>query len=214
MYKTILFDLDGTLTDPGIGITNSAAYALKKFDIPVPERRELYRFIGPPLRDSFMEFYGFSRKKADLAIEYYREYYRDAGIFENKVYPGIPKLLKSLKDEGKHLIVATSKPELFSRQIINHFDLAGFFDDICGSDMAEIRVQKADIITYALNRSKSENLSDCVMIGDRKHDILGASAVGIHSIGVLYGYGTREELTAAGAEKIAKTVDELNGILE
>ena len=128
MYDTVLFDLDGTLTDPGIGITNSVIYALAKLGIAVEDRALLYKFIGPPLYQSFMEFYGFDREQAEEAVTNYREYYKEKGIFENKVYEEIPELLESLKAEGKVLLIATSKPEPFAKQIAEHFGMAKYFD--------------------------------------------------------------------------------------
>lgn len=213
MYDVILFDLDGTLTDPGEGITNSVAHALEKFRIPVPERRELYKFIGPPLYESFMEFYGLDREKALLAVEYYREYYRDRGIWENEVYAGIPALLEQLKAAGKRLALATSKPEEFALQILEHFDLMPYFDLVAGSTMDSSRVKKADVITYALSALNLEAGPSVIMVGDREHDVLGAREAGLDCIGVLFGYGDVPELQSAGAAHIAATVEELARLL-
>jgi len=204
MYKNILFDLDGTLTDPGIGITNSVAYALKAFGIECGDRRELYRFIGPPLHDSFMEYYGMDKAKAMKAVEKYREYFRTKGIYENEVYPGIRELLDNLKTTGKRLILATSKPEEFANIILEHFELAGYFDFTAGATMDGLRSKKGDVIAYALKKSDIDALSETVMIGDKKQDIIGAQQNGIDSIGVLYGYGDINELTTAGATYIAE----------
>lgn len=213
MYDVILFDLDGTLTDPGEGITNSVAHALEKFHIPVPERRELYKFIGPPLYQSFMEFYGLDREQALLAVDYYREYYRDRGIWENEVYTGIPALLEQLKAAGKRLALATSKPEEFALQILEHFELMPYFDLVAGSTMDSARVKKADVISYALEALKLEPGPSIVMVGDREHDVLGAREAGLDCIGVLFGYGDAPELQSAGAAHIAATVEELAGLL-
>ena len=209
MFENILFDLDGTLTDPGIGITNSVMHALEKHGITVSDRRELYRFIGPPLKDSFMQFYGFTEAEAFKAIEEYREYFRPCGIYENEVYPGIPAHLETLKKNGKRLILATSKPDAFSLEIMRHFGLYDYFDFFSCASMNEKKVTKAEIIQYALDTLGITDLSTCLMVGDREHDILGAKACGIRSLGVLYGYGSREELTLAGADFIAKTVEEI-----
>ena len=209
MYDWIFFDLDGTLTDPGEGITNSVAYALKKEGIEPPTRQELYRFIGPPLVESFMKFYGFSEERAHRAVEEYREYFRDQGIFENRVYDGVPALLASLREKGKKLVLATSKPEPFAIRILEHFDLDGAFTFVAGALMDETRTAKSDVISYAL---KSCGISDprrVLMVGDRLHDIKGAKACGLDSVGVLFGYGSREELTKAGATYLAKTVQEI-----
>ncbi len=210
MYQYILFDLDGTLTDPGLGITNSVMHALKRFQIEAPDRKALYPFIGPPLQDSFAKYYGFSEEQAQLAISYYREYFSTKGLFENRVYDGIPALLAELKAMGKRLIVATSKPELFSVRILKHFDLYDAFDFVAGATMDNTtRYRKADVIAYALKSCRIADRSAAVMIGDREHDILGARQRGLDSIGVAYGYGSREELQAAGATHIAETVEEI-----
>lgn len=213
MYDVILFDLDGTLTDPGEGITNSVAHALKKLGIPVPERRALYKFIGPPLYQSFMDFYGLDRQKALEAVEFYREYYRDRGIWENEVYAGIPELLARLKGAGKRLLVATSKPENFALQILEHFDLRQYFDRVAGSTLDSSRVEKADVIRYALEQEGIAPGPSVVMVGDREHDVLGARKAGLDCIGVLFGYGDAPELQKAGAARIAATVEELAGLL-
>ena len=213
MYDVILFDLDGTLTDPGEGITNSVAHALKRLGIPVPERRALYKFIGPPLYASFMDFYGLDRQKALEAVEFYREYYRDRGIWENEVYAGIPELLAKLKGAGKRLLVATSKPENFALQILEHFDLRQYFDRVAGSTMDSSRVEKADVIRYALEQEDISPSPAVVMVGDREHDVLGARKAGLDCIGVLFGYGDAPELQKAGAARIAATVEELAGLL-
>ncbi len=212
-FQTILFDLDGTLTDPGIGITNSVMHALKKYGITVTDRRELYCFIGPPLRESFIRCYGFTDDEAKQAIEYYREYFRETGIFENTVYEGIDALLAALEDRGKTLILATSKPEVFAERILEHFDLAKYFSFIGGSDLDGTRINKDDVIRYALKMGGVTDLSNAVMVGDREHDILGAKKVGTASVGVLFGYGSRGELEAAGADNIATTVADLRKIL-
>lgn len=215
-YKNILFDLDGTLTDPGIGITNSVAYALKKYNIQVGDRSELYKFIGPPLHESFEHYYGFLEEEAFKAVDYYREYYSDKGIFENRVYEGIPQLLKDLKDAGKTLVVATSKPEVFAKQILEHFGLDSYFDYVAGSNLDGSRTKKEEVIRYALdscNIFTKEQMAETIMIGDRKHDVLGAGKVSIDSIGVLFGYGDKEELEEAGATYIAETVKMLSSLL-
>lgn len=208
-YNTILFDLDGTLTDPGLGITNSVWHALKKYNIAVEDREELYCFIGPPLIDSFVKYYGFTEEQAREAVGYYREYFTDKGMFENVAYDGVEELLKELKEAGKRLIVATSKPEIFAKQILIHFGLAQYFDFIAGSNLDETRVKKAEVIAYALDSCKITELSEAVMVGDREHDVIGAKTVGIDCIGVLYGYGSREELEQAGADMIAGTVEDI-----
>ena len=214
MYQIVLFDLDGTLTDPGLGITNSVMHALKKWGIEVKERESLYRFIGPPLQDSFMQYYGFSAEDAETSVAYYREYFREKGLYENEVYPGVEKLLTDLKAAGKTLAVATSKPEEFAIRILKHFGLDGYFDVIAGATMDSSRSKKADVIAYCLERLGVTELSRVVMVGDREHDIIGAKKVGVDTIGVLVGYGSREELEAAGATHIAETIpDVLKAVL-
>lgn len=204
MYKYILFDLDGTLTDPGLGITNSVMYALKKFNIDVEERASLYKFIGPPLMDSFKMFYGFSEEDSELGVKYYREYFKERGLYENEVYDGIEELLKALKDQNKSLIIATSKPEEFAVEIVKHFHLDQYFDFVAGATMDSSRSKKADVIEYAIKNCNITDLSSAIMIGDREHDILGAKQVGLDSIGVLFGYGNYSELEAAGATHIVE----------
>ena len=218
MYDLILFDLDGTLTDPGKGITNSVAYALAKRGITVTDRSELYSFIGPPLKDSFMAYYGFTPEEADAAIVDYREYFRDRGIFENEVYEGVERLLQDLKAHGRVVALATSKPEEFARRILVHFGLDGYFDLIAGATMDSSRSKKADVIAYALGTLETEkgvtvNKSTTVMVGDRRQDIDGARQNGLDSIGVLFGYGDRDELETAGATHIAATVGDILPII-
>lgn len=212
MYKTVLFDLDGTLTDPGLGITNSVAYALKKYGIEVEDRKKLYSFIGPPLNDSFKKYYGFSDEKAMEAIWCYREYFADKGLYENEVYDGIEQLLQRIKNSGRKIVLATSKPEEFAVRILEHFDLMKYFDVVAGASMDEKRNKKGDVIKYAME--KGGFTSDCaVMIGDREHDIFGANENGLDTIGVLYGYGSREELEKAGAMHIAGSVSDIFELL-
>ena len=212
-YKYALFDLDGTLTDPGEGITRSVQYALAKFGIVVEDRRELYCFIGPPLHESFEVYYGFSRKDAMLAVDYYREYYADKGIFENLVYKGIPEALAAIKARGVKISLATSKPEGYAKQILEHFALDGYFDAVAGSNMDGTRTKKAEVVERALMLLGNPDVRDCVMIGDREHDVLGGAAHGMDTVGVLYGYGNREELEHAGATHIAATPEEIACII-
>ena len=213
MYNTILFDLDGTLTDSKPGIINSIEYALKKYDIEMENKADLRKFLGPPLKESFKQFCGFSEEKAEQAVEFYREYFRERGIFENNVYQGIVELLEALKAQNKKLIVATSKPEPFTYRILEHFDLLKYFDFVAGSNMDNTRCKKDEVIAHALNSCGITDLQSVVMIGDREHDIIGANKVGIASIGVLYGYGDLQELEAAGASYIAKNTSEIYEIV-
>lgn len=212
-YQNLLFDLDGTLTDPGLGITNSVAYALNKFGITVSDRSALFSFIGPPLIESFMRFYSFSREDAERAVVYYREYFSEIGIFENTPYEGIHSTLEQLRSSGKRLFVATSKPEVYARRITDHFSLTPYFEYIAGASFDETRSEKWDVIRYALDTCELRDKSRTVMIGDRKHDMLGAQKTGLDAIGVLWGYGDREELASAGATHIVETQDALTALL-
>lgn len=209
----ILFDLDGTLTDPMIGITKSVQYALNHYGITENSLEKLTPFIGPPLKDSFMKYYGFPEDQARDAIQVYREYFAVKGIFENEVLPGIPEMLGNLKRNGRTLLVATSKPELFARKILEHFELASFFDFVGGADMEETRVKKGDVIRYTAGHVPGFVRERAVMIGDREHDIQGAKECGIQSIGVLMGYGSRQELEDAGADFIVRDAKELEKLL-
>ena len=212
MYNTVLFDLDGTLTDPVLGITNSVAYALEKYGITVEDKNTLCTFIGPPLNDSFKKYYGFSDEKAMEAIWCYREYFQDKGIFENEVYEGIREMLEKIKQSGRKIVLATSKPELFALRILEHFDLMKYFDVVAGASMDEKRNKKGDVISYALEKG-GFSAQGTVMIGDREHDIFGAKENGLDSIGVLYGYGSKEELCSAGADYIAESVEDILSFL-
>ena len=203
-YSYCLFDLDGTLTDPGIGITNSVMHALKKYGIEVEDRRELYSFIGPPLVDSFMKYYGFSEEQASQAVEFYREYFRPTGIFENTVYEGIREMLGELKDRDVTVAMATSKPYEFAVRILEHFDLSRYFDYVGGATMDGRISRKADVIAHLLDEIGEVDRASVLMIGDRENDIEGAQENGLKSLGVLWGYGSYEELTSAGADYLAK----------
>ncbi|MBR4086881.1 MAG: HAD-IA family hydrolase, partial [Clostridia bacterium] len=172
-YKNILFDLDGTLTDPALGIKNSIRYALNKQNRPVLNDENLNAFIGPPLIDTFMKFCDVTRKEAESLVADYREYFRSKGMFENKVYPMIPEMLTALKKDGCSLFVATSKPEPFAKTILEHFDLAKYFDFIGGSTLQETRTTKTEVIEYVLKENQL-NVKDCLMVGDRCYDIEGA----------------------------------------
>lgn len=210
MYTTYLFDLDGTLTDPKEGIVNSVLYALKKVGIEELHISELDSFIGPPIQQSFVERYNMNEGEVERAVFYFREYLKQSGLLENHVYDGIPNLLKQLKDTGNHLFIATSKPTVFAEQVIEHFQLTNYFEDIIGSNLDGTRIKKEEIIAHILQTNEELNKEEIVMIGDRKHDIIGANQNGIASIGVLYGYGSETELTGVGATHIANDVKELH----
>ena len=207
MKRYILFDLDGTLTDPKEGITKSVQYALAKLGIE-EDSNNLTKFIGPPLKESFSVFYGFDREKAEKAVKFYRERYADVGIFENKVIEDIPQLLKSLKEAGKVLAVATSKPTKFAKAICDKYDLSQYFDLILGSELDGTRSNKDEVIKEVLNRLGSSK-EETIMIGDRRHDIIGAKKCDIASVGVEFGYAEEGELQKAGADYIVKKPSEL-----
>ena len=208
-YKYILIDLDGTISDPKIGITKSVAYALNYFKIETEDLNSLCKFIGPPLKDSFIEYYGFNNEEADLAVAKYREYFSVTGIYENTLYSGIEDLIQGLKSQQKVLVVATSKPTVYATKILEHFNLLQYFDFVSGSELNGVRTKKSEVIEFALEQINVNDLHNVIMIGDREHDIIGAAKVGIDSIGVLFGYGNREELERAGANFIVGSVKEL-----
>jgi len=212
MMRTILFDLDGTLTDPKEGITRSVQYALSRFGIEVADLDRLEPFIGPPLKHSFMDLYSLSEEQALQGIEWYREYFRDRGIFENRVYEGIPEMLDELSTRGFSLAVATSKPTLFAGQILDHFGLSRFFRYVAGSNMDLSRSDKGEVIAHALEELACSE-GNALMVGDREHDIIGAKKNGIPSVGVLYGYGGPEEIARADPTYTAPTVGGLSGLL-
>jgi phosphoglycolate phosphatase len=199
----IFFDLDGTLTDPKPGITGSIQYALQKLDRPVPSQDELIWCIGPPLRASFVTMLG-GESQADLAVSFYRERFADVGLYENRVYPDIRDVLATLGQSRRRMFVATSKPRIFAERIIDHFGLTGHFERVFGSELDGTRVHKTDLLAYALEET-GVNPSQAVMIGDRSHDVIGAKNNGIGAIGVLYGYGSKEELIEAGASHVCAT---------
>ncbi len=212
-FHYLLFDLDGTLTDPKPGITGCVAYALESYGIHVNDLDTLTCFIGPPLIDSFMEYYGFSREQAEAACAKYRERFSVTGLYENRVYDGIEELLQELKQCGYQLLIATSKPHIYARKILEYFHMDQYFDFIAGSELDGTRNKKGDVIAYALKECHITDLSKVLMIGDRKHDIIGAKENNIACLGVLFGYGDRAEHEAAGADYIVKSVKELRDFL-
>lgn len=211
MAKAVFFDLDGTLTDSGEGIINCATLALEHFGLPVPSRKEMRVFVGPPLRDTFQKF-GVRADQVDEAVTVYRSRYTTVGKFENFPYPGIEQLLKKLKAEGFRLYVATSKPETMSVEILEHFGLAPYFEIICGSTMDGVRDAKSAVIAYLLEQTGTD--TDPVMVGDTVFDVTGAAAHGIPTIGVSWGYGNTADMEQAGAKAIAHTVEELYALLQ
>ncbi len=212
-WKNVLFDLDGTLTDPAEGITNALMHAQRRLGMEVSPREALYVFIGPPLIETFMGEWSLTRAESEQALLYYREYFIDRGIFENVPYEGIGSCLADLQAAGLRLFVATSKPEPLSLRILEHFDLLQYFEAVAGSTMDEQRTKKGEVIAYALDTYHLDP-SETVMVGDRKHDVLGARENGLPCIGVLYGYGSRAELTEAGAAALAADLGELSALLK
>jgi phosphoglycolate phosphatase len=209
-YDVILFDLDGTLTDSGLGVANGVLYALEEMKFEKPDVQLLKKYLGPPLWTSFADYAGMSQDQTIEAVKLYREYYNETGAYENSVYPGIPELLKRLTQAGKTVAVATSKVDYAAVKILQHFNLDHHFDVIAGSDeTGELRGTKAKVIAHALHELRMCDGTSVVMIGDREHDILGAKEHHIPGIGVLYGYGDRAELAAAGAVSIVADVAEL-----
>lgn len=212
-YTHILFDLDGTLTDPKEGICTSVQYALRHFGIDEPDIEKLTPFIGPPLKDSFMNFYGFSEQQAEEGIAKYREWFAPKGIFQNKVYPGIPDLLAKLQKNGKVLAVASSKPQVFVERILEYFQLREYFSVVTGSELDGTRGSKEEVICEALRRLGEPDRTRTVMVGDRKFDILGGKEYGLVTAGVSFGYAKEGELPESGADYIADTVEQLGELL-
>ncbi len=214
-YRHYLFDLDGTLTDPREGITRCVQYALRHFGILVEDRRTLYPFIGPPLVPSFMEFYDLSKEQAEEALAVYRSRFSTKGWAENEVLAGIPEMLSTLRKQGKELHVASSKPEIFVLRILEHFGLKEYFSIIAGSDMEGKRTEKADVIREVIRRGNfsQDRLQEVVMVGDRKHDVIGARLCGIDSVGVYTGFAGENELEEAGADYVCHGIGELTALL-
>lgn len=216
MKKYILFDLDGTLTDPREGITACVQYALKDFGIEEPDQEKLEPFIGPPLKDSFMKYYNMTEEQAERAIAKYRERFQDTGIFENELYGGIHDLLRSLKNGGMHLAVASSKPTVYVERILKHFKIDKYFEVVVGSELDGTRVEKPQVLQEVFLRFFPDHMipyDQFCMVGDRKYDIDGARTFRVESIGVTYGYGSREELEEAKADHIVESVTELKKLL-
>ena len=212
MYKAILFDLDGTLTESGEGITKCVQYALEKIGKPEEDLKKLEVFVGPPLLQQFMKYADIDEETAEKAVKYYRERYSSTGIFENRPYPGVETMLSELKSKGYRLAVASSKPEYYVTQILDYFQLTDYFEEIVGSEMNGNRTSKSEVIEEALRRlGMSEKRAQVLMIGDKEHDVLGARKAGLQCVAVSYGYGSQEELEQAEPLKI---VDSTEGVLD
>jgi len=204
-YKYVLFDLDGTITDPKEGITKSVQIALRHLGIEVEDRDTLCPFIGPPLAQCFSDMFGLDDEQQDIAIAKYRENYSDKGMFECELYDGIKEMLAALKERGHTVILATSKPTVFAKPILEHYGVLEYFDYVSGSALVDKREDKSDIIRHAIEAMNITDIENAVMIGDRKYDAIGAKANGMDIIGVLYGYGGEEELSAHGVTTFAST---------
>lgn len=216
MKNYLLFDLDGTLTDPKVGICTCVQYALASFGIDEPDIDKLTPFIGPPLKDSFMQFYSMDEQQAESAVAKYRERFQDTGLFENELYDGIPKMLETLNSKGMYLAVASSKPTVFVERILEHFQIKKYFKVIVGSELDGTRVNKDEVVDEALRRlfgDKPIEKEKVYMIGDRRFDVEGARAMGVESVGVTYGYGDMDELREAKADYIVRSVEELQSFL-
>lgn len=214
-YKYIVFDLDGTLSDPYVGITNSVKYSMKKMGREIPDGFDLSLFIGPPLYFSFEEFFCMSKEDSAVAVDFFREYYNEKGLYENVIYDGISSLLQSIKDGGGVALVGTSKPQIFAERVLHDIGIYEYFDEISGADMSESHSSKEHIIRRALELAgvNESEYSKCLMVGDRRFDIEGANLCGIHSVGVTWGYGSKEELVGEGATFTADTPKELSKII-
>lgn len=211
MIKYVFLDLDGTVTDSAPGILNSVEYAIEKMGFPKENRKDLEKYVGPPLVEAFAENYHISVEDATQMVVFYREYFSTKGIFENEVYEGFENLLEN---SDKLFVLATSKPEHFAVKIMEHFNLNKYFKYISGSPMNEAKYTKTDVIKKALNDLNINDLNEVIMVGDRKYDAEGANELGIKSIGVLYGYGTEEELKSSGFTYIVNTVEELGKLIK
>ena len=210
--RHILFDLDGVISNNSDGIIGGVIHAMESFSVEVPSKSELLRFIGPPLKDAFADFCGMSEEVAERAVACYREYYRERGIFENVMYDGVHDMLKAIKESGRKLYLATSKPEEFARRICAHFGIDGYFEYIGGATFDGKRGRKSDVIRYVMDKFDI-NPSEAVMIGDRHHDVLGAKACGIPCIGVLFGFGDKKELEDSGADIVVSTPQEIAEVI-
>lgn len=210
-YKSLLFDLDGTITDSSEGIINSIVYALEKMDVTITDKNVLKKFVGPPLMDSYKKYFAFTKKEAELGLKLFREYFAEKGIYENRLFEGMDKLLSDLSANGYELILATSKPDVFAKQILKHFDIYKYFSHISACPMDEANTTKLDVIKAALEMTSVKNKEEILMIGDTSFDVNGAKICGIDSVGVLYGTDTSEELK--NATYLAKDVEEIRSIL-
>ncbi len=212
-YTHLFFDLDGTLTDPAEGICGSIQYALEKGGYPVGPKEKYFPWIGPPLQRSFEVYMNAGPEEAKRLVKFYRERFSTEGLFENEVYPGIPELLRDLKAAGARIVVATGKPTVYSIRILDRFELLPYIDFVSGISLDKEPLDKCGVIAAGMRQLGKCDRASCVMVGDRDHDVLGAKMCGMDSIGVLYGYGSREELEVAAPTALAESVDELRALL-
>ena len=210
-YKCLLFDLDGTVTDSSEGIINSIIYALEKMDVTITDKSVLKKFVGPPLMDSYKKYFGFTKKEAETGLKLFREYFSEKGIFENRLFSGMDKLLGDLYEYGYQLVLATSKPDVFAHKILEHFNIKQYFSYVSACPMDEANTTKLDVIKSALEMTDIKNKEEILMIGDTTFDVTGAKICGIDSLGVLYGTDTAEELK--NATYLAKDLNEIRDIL-
>lgn len=207
-YKNIIFDLDGTITDSKPGIVKGVQYALHCYGVDEPDLDKLTSFVGPPLYQSFMDYLGCPEDEAKEVVECYREYYAETGLYENAMYEGVEALLYALKEKGYRLLIASSKPRLYVKRILSYFRVMRYFDIVEGSELDSKRTDKAELLSYVLEKWNLK-ADECIMVGDRKHDILGAKANGMDSIAVGYGYGSEDELSKAGPTHFFSTIEEV-----
>ncbi|MBQ6034345.1 MAG: HAD hydrolase-like protein [Ruminococcus sp.] len=210
-FDTLLFDLDGTLTDSTEGIVRCLEYALERMGFDIPEDKN--KFLGPPLYRSFAEFCGMNEEQVNEAVRIFRERYSTVGLFENRVYEGVPEMLKRLRDGGKRIMVATSKPEVYAVRIFDRFGLSQFFEIVGGANINGTRNDKDEVIEYVLEKAGISDRSSVLMIGDRRQDVIGAHKTGLKCMGILWGFGSIEELTEAGADFIAETPEKAADML-
>ena len=213
-YNTIIFDLDGTIIDPSVGIVHSLLYALDKMNTKAKGKDVLLKFIGPPLIDSFKKYFGFDDETAKQAIKHYRAHFKEEGVLACSLYEGVETVIKTLKGKGKRLLVATTKPEIHAIEVLEHFHLEPYFDFVAGSYLDGRRVDKGELIIHALESTGITELDKVMIIGDRKHDTVGAKTAGIDSMGILYGFGHLKELEDAGATYIAPSPGDILSFIE
>ena len=212
-YNIIAFDLDGTLTNPEKGLVKSFSYTFDKMGIPYNSADELKRFIGPPLYEEWQRCFGLTPEESAKALLFFREYYAEYGWWDNEIYPGVADMLKALKSGGKKIILATSKPEVFAKKILDLFEISCYFDFIGGASSDKTRDKKHEVLTYSLDAVGATDKDQCILVGDRVYDAEGAKICGIDSLGVLYGHGSYEEIESAGFTYVCNDVSDVTKLL-